>query len=67
MGTHFMDLGYEVYPTCSGGGRGPEHYANQKAEMYWGFRERLSAGRVIGLIDQESARPNLTGRPATPE
>jgi hypothetical protein len=31
-----------------------EHYANLKAEMYWGFRERLSEGRVIGLIDQET-------------
>jgi hypothetical protein len=55
MGTHFMDLGYEVYSYLFG--RRPldeEHYANQKAEMYWGFRERLSAGRVNGLIDQEA-------------
>lgn len=68
MGTHFADLRYDVYRYLFG--QRPldaEQYVNLKAEMYWGFRERLQESRVYGLVDQETRDQfaNVHGKPTS--
>lgn len=38
----------------------PERYANRKAELYWGLRERAAEGRLAGLSDEVTVG-QLTG------
>jgi hypothetical protein len=34
--------------------RDPEKYSNLKAEIYWGFRQRVMSGEVAGLMDDQA-------------
>jgi hypothetical protein len=49
---HFTDLGYNVnYINVGEGAYDTEHFANLKAELYWGLRMRFKASDVYGLND----------------
>jgi phage terminase large subunit len=52
---HLQDLGYPVRPV-NVGERSSDHerYANLKAELYWGLRQRFQAGDVAGLTDERT-------------
>jgi hypothetical protein len=50
---HLQDLGYPVRPVNVGErATDRERYVNQKAECYWGLRQRFQAGEVAGLTDE---------------
>jgi hypothetical protein len=52
---HLKDLGFPVRSICvSEKSRNPERFANLKAELYWGLRERFEAGDVGGLKDEQA-------------
>lgn len=49
---HFQDLGYPARPVNVGeAARDTEHFANLKAELYWGLRQRFKDGDIDGLDD----------------
>lgn len=50
---HLRDLGFDVAEINVGEAAiDKEKYANLKAEMYWGFRQRLVDGDIGGLTDE---------------
>lgn len=52
MARHLSDVGFDV--TDVNVGEAPndsERYANLKAELYWGLRQRFEAGDVAGQLD----------------
>jgi hypothetical protein len=52
---HLEDLGYPVRLVNVGEAAGdPERYRNQKAEFYWGLRQRFQEGAVAGLTDERT-------------
>jgi phage terminase large subunit len=52
---HLKDLGFPVRSIrVSERSRNPERFANLKAELYWGLRERFEAGDVGGLKDEQA-------------
>lgn len=58
---HLRDLGFNVGEINVGESAiEKEKYANLKAELYWGFRQRLTDGDVHGLTD-ETAIGQLAG------
>ena len=55
MAQHIRDAGYTVHEVNVGlPASDPEKYANSKAELYWGLRERCSSGMVSGLVDDRA-------------
>lgn len=59
--THFRDLGFNVRGVnVAETARNSERFANVKAELYWGLRERFKAGDVGNLRDEE-AQGQLAG------
>ena len=52
FGRHLSDRGFPVEAVNVGNAaRQPERFVNRKAELAWGFRERLEQGHVAGLTD----------------
>jgi hypothetical protein len=52
MARHLEDAGYRVVDVNVGEApRDRERFANLKAELYWGLRERFETGEVTGLAD----------------
>jgi phage terminase large subunit len=50
---HLQDLGYPVYGINVGvAARHSQRFANLKAELYWGLRERFELGEIGGLDDK---------------
>ena len=55
VASHIADSGYEVYGFNAGNvARDREHFANAKAEAYWGFRERLERKAVVNMTDVDT-------------
>jgi hypothetical protein len=55
MAQHLRDQGLRVEEVNVGErARDSEKYANLKAELYWGLRERLQAGDLAGLTDEKA-------------
>lgn len=55
MAWHLEDQGFEVTDVNVGeAAHDSERFANLKAEIYWGLRERLRDGDVAGLTDERS-------------
>jgi len=55
VGTHIADQGYEVYGFMAGKApRDREHFADAKAETYWGFRERLERKAVVNMTNEDA-------------
>jgi phage terminase large subunit len=58
---HLIDMGFPAQAINVGeAAQDPEKYANRKAELYWGLRERLQQGDISGL-DDEKAIGQLAG------
>ncbi len=52
---HLKDLGFPIRSIrVSEKPRNPERFANLKAELYWGLRERFEKGEVGGLKDEQA-------------
>jgi phage terminase large subunit len=55
LAKHLQDVGFPVRPVNVGErSSDPERYANLKAELYWGLRQRFQAGEVAGLTDERA-------------
>jgi hypothetical protein len=55
MAQHLRDQGMRVTEVNVGGSaRESEKYANSKAELYWGLRQRAQAGDLAGLRDEKT-------------
>jgi phage terminase large subunit len=52
---HFTDLGYETLGVNVGEAPyNAERFANLKAELYWGLRERFQQGDIWGALDERT-------------
>jgi hypothetical protein len=52
LAKHLADAGFAVEPiNVAERADDSEHYANRKAELYWGLRMRFEAGEITGLDD----------------
>ena len=59
--THLRDLGFPVRGVNVGNqARDSERFANLKAELYWGLRERFERGDIAGVTDERTIA-QLTG------
>jgi phage terminase large subunit len=55
LAKHLQDVGFPVRPVNVGErATDRERYANLKAELYWGLRQRFQAGEVAGLTDERT-------------
>jgi phage terminase large subunit len=55
LAKHLQDLGFPVRAVNVGErATDRERYANLKAELYWGLRQRFQAGEVAGLTDERT-------------
>jgi superfamily II DNA or RNA helicase len=55
LAKHLQDLGFPVRPVNVGErATDRERYANLKAELYWGRRQRFQAEEVAGLTDERT-------------
>lgn len=55
MGTHLRDVGLDVRPFVAGSkAYDPALFTNWKAESYWGLREKIKAGQVLGISDEDT-------------
>ena len=55
MYQHLLDHGFPAIPiNITEKARDSEHYADQKAEYYWGLRTRLEQGDIAGLVDEKT-------------
>ncbi len=53
--THLRDLGFEVMGVNVGeAARDRERFANLKAELYWGLRERFERGEISGTFNERT-------------